>query len=437
MADSMQMMVQECCGNLQNRENESVCIATTGTSETMKYLCLLSETKVESKSDENFVRDLCSAIYSSMDTGSNEVRNLEELEAECILDECMKIFGNFQNNQDAVNVSLYVMTSVVSGRQNAAAKLGSMNVIPMIIEAISRMENDLDCLSNGFFLLAALTQNVCNHSRMIECKAFEVVLGNLHAHEFDRDVVCACCAFIANSGCEVGPNRDSVLKFGGLQGTLLAMEHYKDDVAINTWCAKILCDLSSHSLNVQQLVGAHGGIRTIVEMLILFRDAVSLQTYGYGAIRNMIRENTWNAKEFFSLRGMEVCIQAMRVHRNAKELQIYCIDILSSVAQLSQPCLRRVVGDGCINVTLSSMISLKSCRDLQERAFAFMYVLAKANEQVKQKIVDAHGIDIMLRILKCHISDIKLVDDGVKTITCVKSIMQHTYLCRYDTIAME
>lgn len=389
-------------------------------SKLMAYLTVLSETSIESKSDEVLVRDVCSAIYSAANEARQVATELDNLQSEGILQQCLAVLDNHKNNAAHLSAAMYVMMALCADRGSAQCLLGDLGAIPKIIDVVKNSPDDVACQVSGCSLLSALIQNADNRAKMVENNAFELVLKKLSAFRSHRDMVCACCAFVANAGCESAIYRDAVLKYGGLREIMVVLGMYRKDEVIVTWCAKSLFCMSSQSLKVQQLVGAQNGVSLLFESLVYFRDTHSLQVYGFGTLHNIIKENSWNARELFSMKGIEVCVRAMRAFRSVMMIQLHCVSVLRTIARLGKPCLKQVVSEGGVNATLSSMISMLSCVEYQERAMSFLRMLV-VYDDARQRMVLARGDEIVMRILTSHIWNSQIVEDGIVVVRGIRT----------------
>lgn len=385
----------------------------------MIYVSILAETDIMMEEYGVIKKDLCNALYLAVDDISRDSNTGEELQRQGVLEVCLAVLFKHSNDAATTNVALYAMNAIISRAGSAAAKLDEMNGIPIIARAIVANRDDIDCQVNGIFLLAAMSQQAGNRNKMREFKILEIVLYFLQAYHSNRNIVCAGCAYLAITGIESYGNRDDMLENGCLEEIMLIMETYKRDDEINTWCAISLYNLSLQSPVVKQLVGDQDGIHILFDSLIFFKDNLKQQIFGFQALRTLIEGNERNAKVFITLRGVELCVRALRVFVEAKQVQIHCVTILCFLAGFGRSYAERVITDGGIEGTIGSMFAIKSCRELQERGIGVLYVLSQVSDDAKSKIVDSGGVDAISKAIKFHIADEKLIDDGTRALRCI------------------
>lgn len=383
-------------------------------------MSMLEQTDIKSSSDGDFVKKLCNAICIEMSEVSNDAQALGQLVDEGIIEVCMAVLYKHARQTTAINAAFFTMASSLVAHAHAATELGELNGIPLVIRAVLATKNDIDCQMNGLSLLSLMAFDNVNRQNMGEFYGTEVVLSCMKAYYSNRDIVCACCAYLVSAGFESHANREVMLKHDCVEGITQVMGLYREDEEINTWCAMILSILSSHSPAAPQTIGSHDGVHALVNMMVLHKESKDMHIYGFETMQKLTEGNERNGKQFVVLRGLELCVRAMRMFADVCTIQISCAGTLRNIARLGKQTVKKVIASGGIDAIALSMTNLRSCRELQEISIAFFYAVAQIGDDAKSKIGDAKGIDAIYGAMKAHSIDEKVVQEGERAIKCIK-----------------
>lgn len=209
-------------------------------------------------------------------------------------------------------------------------------------------------------------------------------------------------------------NLASTLTFvslGGVQLLIDDMQQYQSVVLQEASC-KLLRHVILCNPECQELVGASGAVKAVLQAMSEHAAMVSLQEQGCRILKELGAFHTSNQERIFQSGGIPVVLQAMKNHVQNHRVQEVACGVLRNMTACNAQYQNEIVSCGGITLVLDAMSEHSGAANVQWACCWLFFCLGVHNTQSKIAITHAGVVRAVLSTMNEHRNDPRVQEAG-------------------------
>ena len=248
------------------------------------------------------------------------------------------------------------------------------------------------------------------------CMLLLSVMKNLPA---DAELQVKCCRELYNS---IYSNQETVQPFvdaGGIDILVASMKGHPNSASLQKYGLGIFRWLTKGNVpNKNRIVNA-GGIKAITNAMTTHPNNTKLQTTGLCVLENLLIQEA-NVKPIVDANGISLASYAMTKYpADARVQRRGCVVLWYIAAHSNGEYTKQIVGADAIALAITAMKSHQDDKELQSRACKLFFFLSKDRREVKDKIIEAGGLESISTAIRIHRLDAVLQEVAKYVLTSV------------------
>lgn len=300
-------------------------------------------------------------------------------------------------------------------------RIGELQGIQLLIHSMLRYKQDLQIQKTATKALLGLTPVDRNRTLIGHFFGIEVTISTMKSFPAVCELQSSCCALLGNAVYKNMPNKETVVKAGGIKAVLRGMKKCREDAVVAFWGSLVLRNITLGYEEAKDKVAEQRGLKAIMIAMVTFKEEAEVQVQGCAALRNITEGHDRNARQLVEMRGLEVLVRCMKRFRTIFSVQEDTISMMKNIVHVDEWCTKMIVNAGGIEAVLSSMIQYRSHKALQESIITILHKIAAVGDDMKQRILDAGGVQAINATLRVYLLDLDFVEQGVATLQFIRN----------------
>jgi len=228
-----------------------------------------------------------------------------------------------------------------------------------------------------------------------------------------------------------GPARRCIVRLGGVQNVLAAMQTHAEVSGVQTEAIKVLWNLMVKSDDNTRAIVQAGGIGAIVAAMNLHVSCAALQVQGCIAFRNMAWNNAERQQAVVDVGGLEAVLTAMNVHPDESEVQLQASAAILNICNSKCPsAVTEAVSHDVLLVLQRALERHASSLDLVRKVCGALQAFFQSQDTAS-KGVQSGFIPLIVAAMRQHPDDAKVQRHGcvLLFLLAAENALQ---VCRFD-----